>query len=351
MARVSIRDVADLAGVSISTASKALNRNGRISEETMKRVTEASRKLGYVANAAGQSLSRRNKTIGIIIPENPLEVMRCFQYGFQQAMSQYERFGIQFVLKTYDMFSEEPPFPPLLQELEPIVNGLIVIPSQDYSACLEKMQTFASKIPVVTLLTPMESFQGLATVMVNARVVGKMAAEYIGSISQARQLAIISGNRSGIIHQQNIEGFCDTAAAMGREVVFISDSGNKMDAAYCQTEKLLQTVPDTGGIFVTSYVAPGVCRALIDHGVQDKIAVIGVDLYRETAELLKSGALNAVIFQNQVQQAYTAVRMLAEHLTQRRETKAAIIKPELVLKSNLECYDWEYIYKGEEYHA
>ncbi|MDB5538691.1 MAG: LacI family transcriptional regulator [Devosia sp.] len=62
-----IRDVARIAGVSIGTASKALNSNGRLRQETRDKVTAAAREIGYRPNDMAQSLHRtRSMTVGII---------------------------------------------------------------------------------------------------------------------------------------------------------------------------------------------------------------------------------------------------------------------------------------------
>ena len=62
-----IRDVARLAGVSIGTASKALNANGRLRQETREKVSSVAREIGYRPNSLAQSLHRaKSKTIGII---------------------------------------------------------------------------------------------------------------------------------------------------------------------------------------------------------------------------------------------------------------------------------------------
>jgi LacI family transcriptional regulator len=62
-----IRDVARLAEVSIGTASKALNANGRLSTETREKVLRVARELGYRPNDLAQSLHRaKSMTIGIL---------------------------------------------------------------------------------------------------------------------------------------------------------------------------------------------------------------------------------------------------------------------------------------------
>ena len=62
-----IRDVARIAGVSIGTASKALNSNGRLRQETRDKVTAVAREIGYRPNDMAQSLHRtRSMTVGVL---------------------------------------------------------------------------------------------------------------------------------------------------------------------------------------------------------------------------------------------------------------------------------------------
>jgi len=62
-----IHDVARTAGVSISTASKALNRKGSLTSETRERVLTVAGAIGYRPNELAQSLhSARSKTVGLI---------------------------------------------------------------------------------------------------------------------------------------------------------------------------------------------------------------------------------------------------------------------------------------------
>jgi LacI family transcriptional regulator len=65
--RPTIRDVARLAGVSIGTASKALNNNGSLRDETRERVIATARQLGFRPNDLAHSLHRgQSLTVGLI---------------------------------------------------------------------------------------------------------------------------------------------------------------------------------------------------------------------------------------------------------------------------------------------
>jgi LacI family transcriptional regulator len=66
-----ISDVAALAGVSVGTASKALNGRGSLRAETRQRVQEAAERLGFQANAAARTLNTgRTYTVGMITTDS-----------------------------------------------------------------------------------------------------------------------------------------------------------------------------------------------------------------------------------------------------------------------------------------
>lgn len=69
--RVTIHDLAEAAGVSITTVSNALTGRGRVAPQTRTRVTELAHELGYTANPTARSLrSRRTGAIGLYLPHH-----------------------------------------------------------------------------------------------------------------------------------------------------------------------------------------------------------------------------------------------------------------------------------------
>lgn len=68
--RVSIKKISELAGVSVATVSRVINRNGRYSPETEKRVLDLIEKFNYKPNLVAKGLRTSNtRAIGIIIPD------------------------------------------------------------------------------------------------------------------------------------------------------------------------------------------------------------------------------------------------------------------------------------------
>ena len=61
-----MREVAAMAGVSVATASKALNGQGRMTAETRQRIRETAQRLGFRPNSLAQSLLRRRSYVGAL---------------------------------------------------------------------------------------------------------------------------------------------------------------------------------------------------------------------------------------------------------------------------------------------
>ncbi|HEU0053206.1 MAG TPA: LacI family DNA-binding transcriptional regulator, partial [Longimicrobium sp.] len=67
---ITIRDVAQRAGVSVATVSRVINRSGVVSEETRRRVEAASAELRYHPHGAARSLiTRRTNAFGVVLPD------------------------------------------------------------------------------------------------------------------------------------------------------------------------------------------------------------------------------------------------------------------------------------------
>lgn len=83
MARATLKDVAQLAGVSTATVSYALNGKRRISDETRQRILDAVAQLDYVPDLNARGLSMRDsKLIGVVVPQTEPGDRLMFQNSF-----------------------------------------------------------------------------------------------------------------------------------------------------------------------------------------------------------------------------------------------------------------------------
>lgn len=84
--RVTIKDIAQKAGVSIAAVSKALNNQQGVSAHTRKKILKISRNLGYTPNALARNLvKKKNNTLGIFIPDISTPTYAAIYKGINEA--------------------------------------------------------------------------------------------------------------------------------------------------------------------------------------------------------------------------------------------------------------------------
>lgn len=134
---ISIRDVAQLAGVSVGTVSNVLNRPDSVSAESVSRVTQAIETLGYVRNDAARSLRRGiSSTVGFVVldGQNPF-------YGdvVRGAEDEATRQGIAILHgNTDEDHARERMYLDLFEEQQ--VRGLLIAPCGEVTARLLRMR-------------------------------------------------------------------------------------------------------------------------------------------------------------------------------------------------------------------
>ena len=67
---LSIKDIARMAGVSIATVSRVINKNGKVAKDTEKKILKVMEENNYVPNLLAKGLRTRKSTvIGIVVPD------------------------------------------------------------------------------------------------------------------------------------------------------------------------------------------------------------------------------------------------------------------------------------------
>ena len=90
MAQPTIKDVAKLAGVSISTVSRVMNRSKPVSPEAERRVLDAINKLGFKPNELARSLvMKKSNSIGILVKDIGIEYMAQIIRGAEEVGRMY----------------------------------------------------------------------------------------------------------------------------------------------------------------------------------------------------------------------------------------------------------------------
>lgn len=206
-----IRDVAKLAEVSVSTVSLALSDPGRVSQKTLERIRSAVAAVGYVADPLAQSLARgRSKMIGLVVGN----VGNPFFGDIRRELENYALEHEHFVLIA-DSSGKPERERALVEHLIGLkCAGLALAPSSfgsDYIGFLQSL-----KVPVVCFD---QKLAGLERDFVGSDnyLAGAMLTEHLLQLGH-RRIAFIAGPKYMHTAAERYRGFVETMASAGVEV-------------------------------------------------------------------------------------------------------------------------------------
>ncbi len=86
--QLSMKEIAQLAGVSVATVSHVVNNVGRFSEDTRKRVQDVIDQYGYVTNQSAKTLRQaQSRSIGMIVPDISNDFFSKIAYHVERTLA------------------------------------------------------------------------------------------------------------------------------------------------------------------------------------------------------------------------------------------------------------------------
>ena len=342
--RITIKDIAHETGVSVTTVAKALNNQNRISDETRQMILQTAKQMGYTPNRSARAMACREMTLAVIYPAAPGEFISYIERGFQRGAEELADFRVDMKLMRYSDLRASGQINDYLRQLAVSpkkVHGLVFFAGRYEEQYQDRLRHIIELgIPVLHLVTECGLPEALGIIRLHAEVAGAMAAQFLQmTVPAGRPAAILVGDKDLKVHSRCIDGFMRQAGLMKLPAVGVYETHDDKETAYRLTGRLIAEHPDLGGIYVSSYNSVGVCEWFEDHQ-QQGIKIIGHDLYPALVQKLEAGALSATLFQNQYEFGRLSLHYLYQYLTgsRKREDCTKLMKPQLVMQSNLACY-------------
>lgn len=273
-----IRDVAKLAGVSVTTVSRVLNHRPDVNAATREKVERVMAECNFVGNASARSLKQLDGDVAALILRGRSNI---FLSQLAEMMLQFAgETGVSFLLETIDEKADE--FQTALRLThEKRARGFIFVGSRldgraQVLRGLEAPLVFAT-VPARELELPR-----VASVAVDDRRMGRLAMETLIQAGH-RRIAVFGGRRDqGDALAERYLGAreaCEAAGVPFDESRYVETRFSLSDA-YGAARAFFPTRGDTTAVFAMSdLVAMGVIRALKDMGksVPEDVSVFGFD--------------------------------------------------------------------------
>lgn len=331
MAKIStIRDVAEKAGVSVTTVSHVINKTRFVSEDLLKRVNDAISELNYQPSGLARSLrTKASGCIGVIIPDNTnpffAEVVRGIEaYCYKQGYS-------VFLCNSDDDPDKEYNYIKLLREKG--VDGMVLVSTENNSESLELLDQ--GKIPKVIIDREVECMNS-DSVLVDNLDGGYKATKHLLDLGHTR-IGCIKGSSQITPSAQRLDGYLKALTEAGITIEssliktgdFKSQSGGD-----CITQLMKQPDPPTAAFVCNDLMAFGAFAAARQLGISvpDELSIVGFDDIAMASMIIPS---LSTIAQPKRELGETGATLLLKRIKNRNIEKSTIVlRPLLVVRES-----------------
>ncbi|MGB5553975.1 MAG: LacI family DNA-binding transcriptional regulator [Flavobacteriaceae bacterium] len=336
-----IKDIANLAGVSKGTVDRVLHNRGKVSEKALKNVEKVLRDIDYQPNPMARNL-KHNKIyrIGVLMPNCDEDAYWIqARQGIYDAIKEFKPFGV-LVDEFYYSTNEKKSFQQKSEEaLSLSPDALLMAPAfqKEADAILDRCKK--EKILVALFNNYIDSKQRTIFIGQDLYQSGRVAASLIDKmVGVQANVAIVHVNIEPHMLLKE-SGFKSYFADKNASLSILSKHFNTLDEAAFRSEvsNFLNENPKLAVIFVTNSKAYKIIDAL---GTATKnTLVLGYDLLRENINYLKDGRIDFLIHQKPHRQAYLGINYLAEHFLFGKNIPAEVLLPiDIITAENVTYY-------------
>ena len=269
-----IRDVAALAGVAVSTASRALGK-GSASPETRRKVREAAEQLHFTPSATARQLSNgHTRIIAIAIPE---ETTFIFHDPFiaavvSQLTVSLSKLGYLPFLALVDS-KDESGFVRLLESSG--AEGMVITSFRYSKTFVSVIENFGK--PTIFIGRPPDNLD-YPYVDIDNRQGGRLAAGALLQKGRSKAL-MIAGPKDMRAPKERSQGFAEVFAQAGGEIE-VDEGRFALQHGYDAMGRHIRSGLDADSVFAQSdQIAVGAMQAMREHGVRcpEDVSIVGFD--------------------------------------------------------------------------
>lgn len=347
-AKIRIVDIAKMANVSTGTVDRVIHNRGKVSDENLIKVKEVLSKVDYKPNLMARSLaSKRNYVVYAIIPSfMDGEYWADVDAGINRAIGEVGRYNVTVKKIYFDQYNESS-FDSIINKLQTTHFDAVMIATLfsnrviALSKSLDKLE-----IPYVYLDSNISDQKQLAYFGASSQDTGHVAASLLFSKIGADSDIVIGRivrENSEISNQWNNRdiGFrrhLDEVGFKGKlhyATLRLNDNNYNftiLDDLFSQHTNILGAIT----FHSTCYVLGEYFKA---RGIRN-ITLIGYDIIKNNADMLRDGTVAALIAQRPELQGYNGIMSIYGYLVLGRKVNAINYMPiDILVKENLLFYN------------
>jgi LacI family transcriptional regulator len=327
-----MRDVARVAGVSVSTVANVLSRPSIVAPETRRRVQEAMTQVGYVRHGPARVLRGvPSAIVGTVLLDLANPFYAQVNRGIEDRLADQ---GCLVLAGSTDVdVGRERRLLGLLEEQA--VRGVIISP---VDPDLTRLQELSRRGTPVVLVDHPKGRTDLCAVAVDDALGGRLAAEHLLALGHRRIVYLLKGSQDAAAVTRRRTGICQALAAAGLDpdewLLDVRMPVDRPSGPAEAIERILTAAPHpTAVVCLNDAAALEVLRGLEAAGVRvpTEMSVVGYDDLTFAAQL--SPSLTTVA-QPTYQLGYTAADLLLEEARGGHTHREILFRPSLVVRSS-----------------
>lgn len=240
-----LKDVAKLANVDISTVSRALNNKGYVHEETKKKIIEAVEELSYHPNILAKGLRQGKKhTIAFVVPRIAITIYSDMIAPFSEAARKMN-YECLICVSDDDVQQEKE----ILERLRGgTVDGIVISSTGKNNKLIREIKNEG----VCILQAVRKQDESLSSIISDYYTTGYEAVKFLYS-KGCRNIGLIIGNLSLHPYKERYAGYMKAVRELGLEPIVVMDETNPNKVHYginC-ADKLLDQYPALDGLLAS----------------------------------------------------------------------------------------------------
>lgn len=273
--KITIKDIAERANVSISTVSRVLNNKEDVNDNTRKKIKKIIDDLGYNPSGIARGLAlKKTNTIGLIIPNitNPF-----FPEVAKGVESRAEELGYSVILyDTDNNLNKERKALDLMKKNQ--VDGIVLSFNSSNKNLINK--SFDEKLPIVQIDRKIKNIK-CPSVLIDNFYSGYIAAKYLINRGHSK-IAHITGRKDIINSVERLRGYKKAFEESNLKFNnnYIINGEQTIKSGYHKMNELLSMKQIPTAVFVANdLMAIGAYEAIFDKGmnIPEDISIIGHD--------------------------------------------------------------------------
>lgn len=337
---ITIKEIAEMAGVSRGTVDRVLNNRGSVHPKTAEKIRELVETLNYVPNKAGVTLAaqKKNLKLGVILFNSRNPFIDELIQGIEAKTTELSGYNCSIIMKqvNFDALEQVAAIDELIAKG---INGLVLTPYNDLLVSNKINSLSENGIPVVTTNTDIENSKRIAYVGSHYYRSGETAAGLMALMTSGKvNVGIVTGSSKVLCHTERIAGFKHQLLNdyPNIHIVDIIENNDDEIESYTRTLDLLKHSPEINALFFTAGGVYGGCRAVQHLGLRD-IKIITYDKVDTTIQMLQEHIIDATICQEPYVQGTKPFDILFNYLTTGNlpETECHYTSIDIRIKENL----------------